>query len=44
MIAVNGQDLIMDGDLRGRSGVVSDIGIDIDQQGNTGWWCRNNCP
>jgi hypothetical protein len=44
MIVVNGQDLIMDSDLRGRSGVVNDIGIEIDQQGNTGWWCNNNCP
>jgi hypothetical protein len=43
-IVVNGQDLILGSDLRGRSGVVNDIGIDIDQQGNTSWWCRNNCP
>ena len=44
MIQVNGQDLITRSDLRGRSGIVNDIGIDVDQQGNTSWWCNSNCP
>lgn len=43
-IVVNGQDLILDSDMRGRTGVVRDIGIGIDQQGNTSWWCQRLCP
>jgi len=43
-ITVNQQDLILSSDLRGRSGVIEDIGIDVDQQGNISWWCRTNCP
>ena len=43
-ITVNKQDLILSTDLRGRSGAIQDIGIDVDQQGNSSWWCRSNCP
>ena len=43
-ITVNNQDLILSSDLRGRSGAIEDIGIDVDPQGNITWWCRSNCP
>jgi hypothetical protein len=43
-ITVNRQDLILSSDMRGRTGVIEDIGIDVDQQGNVSWWCRSNCP
>lgn len=43
-ITVNGQDLILNSDLRGRAGLINDIGIEVDQSGNSGWWCSGNCP
>jgi hypothetical protein len=43
MIRVNGQDLIMRSDLRGRTGAINNIGIEVDQSGNSGWWCNANC-
>ena len=43
-ITVNKQDLILSSDLHGRTGVIQDIGIDVDQQGGITWWCRSNCP
>ena len=43
-ITVNKQDLILRSDLRGRTGMIEDIGIDVDQQGNVTWWCSSNCP
>ena len=43
-IVVNGQDLISGSDMRGRTGVVRDIGIDIDERGQTSWWCQRLCP
>lgn len=44
VITVNGQDLIVRSDLRGKTGVIREIGIEVDEQGNTGWWCSSNCP
>ena len=43
-ITVNKQDLILRSDLRGRTGMIEDIGIDVDQQGNVSWWCSSSCP
>jgi hypothetical protein len=43
-ITVNDQDLILDSDVRGRTGIIRDIGIDVDQTGATSWWCRGRCP
>jgi hypothetical protein len=36
--------LALSSDLRGRTGAIQDIGIDVDQQGSISWWCRSNCP
>jgi hypothetical protein len=30
--------------MAGRTGIIRDIGIDVDQQGNTSWWCQGRCP
>ena len=31
-------------ELRGRTGEIVDIGIEVDQQGSVGWWCSGaNC-
>ena len=30
-------------DLRGRTGKIVDIGIEVDPQGNVGWWCSGRC-
>jgi hypothetical protein len=43
-ITVNGQHLILDSDVRGRTGIIRDIGIDVDQTGSTSWWCSGRCP
>ena len=42
-IWANGGELIGNLDVNGRRGPLP-IGIDIDQNGNPGWWCRENCP
>jgi hypothetical protein len=43
-ITVNRQDLILQSDVSGRTGIIRDNGIDVDQQGNTSWWCQGRCP
>ena len=43
-ITVNRQDLILQSDVSGRTGIIRDIGIDVDQQGNISWWCQGRCP
>jgi hypothetical protein len=41
-LSVNHEEFLPD--LRGRTGEIVDIGIEVDVQGNVGWWCSgNNC-
>ena len=42
-ITVNRQDLILRMDLKGRTGMIIDKGIEVDQQGNISWWCTRDC-
>jgi hypothetical protein len=43
-ITVNSQDLILQSDVSGRTGIIRDIGIDVDLLGNTSFWCQGRCP
>ena len=42
-IWANGGELMGSGDLKGKRGNVP-MGIDIDQNGQPGWWCQADCP
>ena len=43
-IAVNGQDLILSTDMRGRRGVIEDVGIEVVANGMVTFLCKNLCP
>ena len=40
MLSVNYEEFLPD--LRGRTGEIVDVGIEVDPQGNVGWWCSGN--
>jgi hypothetical protein len=40
MLSVNHEEFLPD--LRGRTGEIVDVGIEVDPQGNVGWWCSGN--
>jgi hypothetical protein len=40
-LSVNQEEFLPD--LRGRTGEIVDIGIEVDPQGNVGWWCSGRC-
>ena len=42
-IFANGGELMGESDLRGKRGNVP-MGIEIDSNGQVGWWCQANCP
>lgn len=42
-IWANGGELMGERDLRGKRGNVP-MGIDIDANGQAGWWCQADCP
>ena len=42
-IDVNDTPLLMRLDLKGRTGAINNLGIEIDRDGGIGWWCNANC-
>ena len=40
-LSVNKEEFLPD--LRGRTGEIVDIGVEVDAQGNVGWWCSGRC-
>jgi hypothetical protein len=42
-IVVNDASLLIRQDLKGRTGPIRNIGIEIDEQGSIGWWCNGAC-
>jgi hypothetical protein len=40
-LSVNKEEFLPD--LRGRTGQIHDIGVEVDAQGNVGWWCSGRC-
>ena len=40
-LSVNSEEFLPD--LRGRTGEIVDIGIEVDPQGSVSWWCTNRC-
>jgi hypothetical protein len=39
-LSVNHEEFLPE--LRGRTGEIVDVGIEVDPQGNVGWWCSGN--
>ena len=42
-IVVNEATVLLRTDLKGRTGEINRIGIEVDEQGGIGWWCNANC-
>jgi hypothetical protein len=42
-IKANGQTLVDRSALRNRTGVIRNMGLVIERDGSTGWWCNDPC-
>jgi hypothetical protein len=42
-LSVGGQYALGSPELRGRTGEIVDIGIEVDQRGQLSWWCSGRC-